>query len=308
MAEYREHDTIINTQVDLGEVPNWHYKPVSLLWPLPRKPSNVMVKNTGQGVNVPQDVQRLRDLIPVTPTSFPGPLANTDAVTFTENGGIEITSSETDFFAYKAASYYFREQQGENPVRPLSVQATLVTPDGKIIAERRPLNLEDFPGTLSVFGGSINPEGAKDPKETLRTMLGKKQGLTLKPDQLELTGIGRDNISNVFTIFYIVKLNEEQAEELLETFSKERQKGEKVFYVVSANSGLGYIERLLQHRDVSRWNPLGYANLLYALTYTGFRSKEEIEELFAKTGKLEKPLEYIYPIEQHLNNPTKDEK
>lgn len=300
MEEYTEHDRTISTQVDLGEVPNWHYEPVSLLWPLDKKPSGITVNSTEKTVVVPQEVQRLRDLIPVTPTSFPGPLANTDSITFTQEGGIEIKSSEIDFFTYKAAAYNFRNEQGENPVRPLSVQATLVTPDGKIIAERRPLDLEDFPGTLSVFGGSINPEGAKNPTETLKAMLEKKQRLKLETDQLEPTGIGRDNVNNVFTIFYIVRLKPGQAEGLLEKFLEERKQGEKVFYVVSANSSLGYIERLLQHRDVSRWNPLGYANLLYALAYTGQRSPEEVKDLFEKTGKLKKPLEYTYSMEQHL--------
>lgn len=289
------------TRINLRGVPDWRYQPASLLWPLDRKPISVTAEQTGKVVHLAQDVQNLRDLIPVTSTSFPGPLANLDSLTFTGDGGIEIISSETDFFAYKASAYNFRHNQGENPVRPLSVQATLITPDGRIIAERRSLSLEDFPGTLSVFGGSITPDGVKKPSETLRTMLGKKQGLELTTDQLELTGIGRDNINNVFTIFYVARLREGQGEELLEKFLEQRKGGERVFYVVSADSSLGYIERLLEHRDVRRWNPLGYANLLYALRHTGMRSKEEVELLFAKTGKLGKALEYTYPMERMLH-------
>ena len=132
----------------------------------------------------------------------------------------------------------------------------------------------------------------------MRSMLKRKQRLELNEEQLKLTGIGRDNINNVFTIFYCAILTEDQTKNLLEKRGVES--GEKVIYVVPADADLLYIERLLEHRDISRWNPLGYANLLYALAYTNLRSKEEIEKLFAKTGQLEKPLAYTYPMEQHI--------
>lgn len=293
----------IEIKIDKTEMPDWRYEPSSLLWVVGQRLEGVEIVHTAEKVTLPPPVGELRERIKETPNFFPGPLVNAEGVHFEKNG-IHIETTETDFFSYLAAAYYYRDHQADNPVRPLATQASLLTPQGQLIIERRPFDVADFPGKLSVLGGVMRPEDTGDPAAALRNLLRRRLNLDLTPGQMVATGLGRENVNNVFGIFYLAYLTEEQLKNILATFRQKSLPEYKVLYVVPADQTSGYIERLLQHRDITGWNPLGFDNLIYALAAANLRSVLQIADLLRKSkfhlSKTGRPLQYTYPMEGFL--------
>lgn len=284
--------------ISMRDVPGWRREPSTMLWELGKKVGSVEVDHKEERVVLAPEVEELRTKIPEGPNLFAGRLANVESVTFSGDR-ILIKTSETDFFSYLASAYYYREHEGDNPIRPLAVQATLLTPENEIIAEKRGAGAADFPEKLSFFSAALKPEQT-DTTEAMKAILNKKLGL--ESLQLEPTGINRENVNNIYCIFYLARLREGKAEEMLKRLYPEKKARKKIFYKVSADETLGYIERLLEHRDIRHWNPAGYDSLVYALASANLRTPSQIKDLLQKTKHVfkEKPFEYTYPLEDYI--------
>ncbi len=228
-------------------------------------------------------------------------MANLEHLTF-GNDGMKLETSETDFFTYLASSYAHREHQGDNPIRSLAVQASVLSPDGtKLVMERRPESMTDHPNQLWVVGGILTPE--TKPEEALQTIVNKKYGLDLSPDQLQPTGLVRDNISNIYCVTYAIDLTSAQYDEGHARAKSANRSGEKQLYQISTDDARQSIERMLEgKRPVGDWDPNAIFNILYALGAKGFRTKEQLESLVETMQKQTdaQPIDYTYPIEKYL--------
>ena len=295
----RGKEQLDGTDIKMGRMPDWHSEPSTPLWEkwgetIPK----VIVKHVEREVKLPTDqhpeLKDRRAKLVEGEHNFNGALANVEGVSISPSG-VEIETSTVRFFDYMAASSYFREKnlQKESPIRPLATQAVLLTPDNEIIFTRRPPQLFDFPGALSEFGGALKPEQT-DVTAGIMAILQKKLGLKLDRDQLEITGIDRENVNNIFCVFYLVRLTEEQAKDLMKRLRGVQRDTSEVFYKVSADQSLQYFERLFQHRPINSWNPTAYINILYALAASKLRSSAEILRLLEKTKESlkEEPFKY----------------
>lgn len=290
--------------LDLSLVPDWRFKPGSRLWEFGQPLSEIQLTHNSETVEVAPEVLALRKVLETKTSAnfFNGPLANVESLQ-TSDHGLSINTTETDFFTYLASSYHHRDQVGKNTVRPLAVQATIFTPRcEKIILERRPESLTDFPNKLSVFGGSLKP--GEYPNETVLKIINRKLGLNLATEQIKPTGLVRENIDNVFCITYAIELNEDQYRAGYERARDLIHRRERMFYQVSVDEAQHSMERILTgKRTINQWDPNAFFNLLYALGAKGLRNRQRLEAIVvANDATLSKsPMEYTFPIEKYLN-------
>lgn len=302
--------------VDMEELPDWHLEPSTPLWEkwgeiVPKVTIQHLEKETELPYDKFPDLKEKREKIKEDQHNFNGSIANVEKISISSDG-IEIETSTSRFFDYTVASNYFREKniQKENPIRPLATQAVFLTPQNEIIFTRRPQkNVFDFPGVLSEFGGVLKPDQT-DVISGLSEILERKIGLKLEKSQFQITGIDRENINNIFCVFQLVRLTEAQTESFLMKFRKpriniakqelsnierkEKLKEVELCYKISAEEGLGYLERVFKHRNITFWNPTAYTNILYALGASKLRTPEQISKLVenVKEGLKNKPFEY----------------
>lgn len=292
--------------IPIKDVPDWCYEPGTLLTEIGEKIKEFSVVHTSGVISLPQGVLDLRKNLEgrESKTFFNGPLVNVEAITDKE-GEIVIETKETSLFDYIASDYYFRNNQKENPIRPLAVQATLFSPGGdRIIIERRSKALTDMPDKLTEFGGALKP-GETDLIKAMQERLEKKWGLKISRGEIRPTGLVRENVNNIYCACFAVETPEEIYREAKKRAKQTMREKEKMFYEVSTDEAVKSIEKIfLGKRDVSQWEPLSYYNILYALKNRGLRRKEEIEELLQKGKELakERPFQYIYPMEKYLRN------
>lgn len=195
----------------MDNVPDWHKEPGTGLWEFGKKIETISVAHTLEMVEVPEEVNELSKKLgeKETSTFFNGPFANVEAVRFSADNRILIDTKETNFIYISPLPTRTANILGDNPVRPLAVQATLFSPDGKkIILEKRSKDLTDFPGKLSVFGGVLKP--GKSPEQQIVEIVNKKLGLDIASEQVSATGICRKNINNILCSLFAIRLNENQ--------------------------------------------------------------------------------------------------
>lgn len=304
--EFNQKELLKEKFISIRDVPDWHYEPGTLMTEIGEKIKEFSILRTSEIVSLPQEVLDLRKNFEgkESKTFFNGPFVNVEAIT-DKNGEIIIETKETSLFDYIASDYYYRNNQSENPIRPLAVQATLFSPGGdRIIIERRSKALTDMPDKLTEFGGALKP-GETDLIKAMQERLEKKWGLKIPREEIKPTGLARENVNNIYCACFAVELSEEIYKEAKERAKQAMRKKEKMFYEVSTDEAVKSIEKIfLGKRDVSQWEPLGYYNILYALANRGLRKKEEIKELLdkAKNLALKRPFEYTYPMEKYLRN------
>jgi len=298
--EYHQEDLVL----DLSLVPDWRFEPGSGLWEFGKPLSEIQINHNSETVKVAPEIMALKKSLEAKTSAnlFNGPLASVDSLKINDSG-FSIDTKETDFYTYLASSYHHRDQVGNNPIRPLSVQATIFAPHGeKIILEKRPESLEDNPGKLSVFGGSLKP--GEYPNEAILKIINHKLGLDLATEQVQPTGLVRENINNIICITYSIELNENQYESGYQRVKDLMRHRERMFYQVSTKESAHSLERILTgKRTINRWDPNGFFNLLYALGAKGLRDRQSLEAIMASnTAALSKsPMEYSYPIKKYLN-------
>lgn len=296
--------------ISIKDVPDWHYEPGTPLTEIGKKINEFSVLHTSEIINLPQEVLDLKKHLESreSKTFFNGPMVNVEAVA-DKDGEIIVETKETTLFDYIASDYYFRNNQNENPIRPLArplaVQATLLSPDGeKIIIERRSKALTDMPDKLTEFGGALKPSET-DLIKAIQERLEKKWGLKIPREEIKPTGLARENVNNIYCACFTVEISEEIYKEAKERARQAMRKKEKMFYEISTDKAVKSVEKIfLGKRDVSQWEPLGYYNILYTLANRGLRKKEEIEKLLQKSKELSKErlFQYTYPMEKYLRN------
>lgn len=289
--------------IDLTSVPDWNREPGSGLWELGKPLRSITTRHTPESVTITPEVATLRQNLEshISPTFFNGPMANLEHLTFSEDG-MELETTETDFFTYLASSYAHRGKQGENPVRTLAVQASVLSPEGsKLIMDRRPDTITDHPSQLWVVGGVLPP--ALKPEEALQTIVNKKYGLDVSLDQLQPTGIVRDNISNIYCLTYTIDLTSAQYDEGHARAKSANRNREKHLYQISTDYARQSIEQMIKgKRPVHDWDPNAIFNILYALGAKGLRTKEQLQ-LLVETMRNQtntKPIDYKFPMEKYL--------
>ncbi|XOU94770.1 MAG: hypothetical protein ACNFW9_01755 [Candidatus Kerfeldbacteria bacterium] len=226
---------------------------------------------------------------------FNGQLANVDTFNI-KDGNLKLRTSNTDYYSYLSSSFAHREDHAENPIRPLAVSATLISPDGKIVTEER-TGVTELEGKFAVFGGSLKP--GEKPEEAIADRLKNKLGLDIKPENIILTGADQENLQNIVEIFYMIKLEEGQLDKL--KTSKDNQ--DKKFTEFSINQDLKDIENHFHQKDITDWNPSSFYNIMYTLIKSGHRTPEEIKNIIEPLRKkiARKPFRYKYPIEKILD-------
>jgi hypothetical protein len=289
--------------LDLHAVPDGRFEPTSLLWKPEGKEDKVVVQHTPKKVTVSDEIEALRKRIPEVPGSlYDGLYANVEEVAITGHELI-VTTSITTAFTHLAASYYYNSQQGSNPVRPLAVQTTLITPAKEILVEKR-IGTTDFPNAWSVFGGALKPEEI-DLRQAMLARLKKRWGMDLTPSHLEFSGIGRENPGNIYCVFFLGLLEEEQAEKMLRDSWEERLQGNKFFLKISPEE----IRRFLEYFPVQQkeypefpWNLLGRENVIHTIEFAGIITHEEAAAFRQDARKQlsQNPYTHRYPIEKYL--------
>lgn len=306
MEKFNQEELLKENNISIKDVPDWHYEPGMPLTEFGEEIKEFSVLHIPEIINLPQEVLDLRKNLEgkESKTFFNGPMVNVEAVT-DKDGEIIIETKETNLFNYIVSDYYFRNNQNENPIRPLAVQATLFSPGGdKIIIEKRSKALTDMPDKLTEFGGALKP-GETDLIKAIQERLEKKWELKISREEIKPSGLVRENVNNIYCACFAVELSEEIYKEAKERARQAMRKKEKMFYEVSTDEAVKSVEKIfLGKRDISQWEPLGYYNILYALVNRGLRKKEEIEELLDKSKDLarEKPFQYTYPMEKYLKN------
>lgn len=291
-------------ETDVKNVPDWRYEPGTPLSEPGEEVKGFSVLHTPEATRIPQEVLELRKHLEGqdSKTFFNGPLVNVEAVEI-KDGEITIKTKETSLFDYIASDYYFHDNQGENPIRPLAVQATLFSPGGKrIILERRSKTLTDMPDKLTEFGGALRP-GETDLIKATQERLEKKWGLKVPRESIIPTSIVRENVNNIYCANFVVELPEDVYQEAKGKALQAMRKKERMFYEISTDEAINSVEKIfLGKRDITQWEPLGYYNILYALVRRGLRKKEDIRKLLGKAKELskERPFKYTYPMEKYL--------
>ncbi|MFA6391485.1 MAG: hypothetical protein WCW66_01845 [Patescibacteria group bacterium] len=297
--------------MDLLSVPDWHTKPGSHLLEFGQAVPKIQLEHNQEFIETYPEVQALCRILESRKDKnlFNGPLASVDNVAIGDDG-LSISTKETDFFSYLASSYYNRDHVGENSVRPLSVQSTIFTPGNKkIILERRPESMADSPNKLSVFGGSIKP--GIHPDDAILEISRRKLGLDLSPDQIQPSGLTRDNMANIFCVTYAVELTEEQYRTKYEEVKGLMRRHERMFYLVSTDEAQHSMEQILTgKRTIDQWDPNAFFNLLYALSAKGLRDPQELDAIVNANDAIlkESPLHHTFPIEKYLGQVSLDRK
>lgn len=143
--------------INIKDVPDWRYEPGTPLTKIGKEINGFFVLHTPEIVSMPQEILDLKKHLEgqESKTFFNGSFVNVESI-MDKDGEIIVETKETTLFDYIASDYYYRNNQGENPIRPLAVQATLLSPGGeKIIIERRSKALTDMPDKLTEFGGAL---------------------------------------------------------------------------------------------------------------------------------------------------------
>lgn len=232
------------------------------------------------------------------PKPFNGELVNVEDFKI-EGDKINLKTSKTDYFSYLASSYAHRENHAENPIKPLAVSASLLSPDGKLIVEERS-GVTELEGKLGTFGGALRP--GEKPEEAILDRLRKKLGIEVKPENLSISGADQENLQNIVEIFYLVKLEPGQLEQLKEKFTN--PENSKKFVEFSVKEDLQEIESHFHDKDITDWNPSSFYNTLYALIKAKKSTPVEINALVDKLQKKinRKPFRYKYPIQNILES------
>ncbi len=287
--------------INLHDVPPGLSNPSSLLWELGRPIDRISIQCNQDSLSLPKEVETLRSKIQQKKSQdfFNGPIATINELVV-DDSELTIITALSDFYSYLASSYHFRETQGDNPVRPLAVQCAILLPGDKLLVERR-VNVHDMLGKLSLFGGALSPTDL-DPADAMRKILHKKMGINTDVSQIQATGFDRDNINNIYCIFFLLKISEDAARDLYSNFMNKLRAKEKIFYSVSLRQENQFVERLLEHNDIGNWNPAGFDNLLYTLAALKLRTPEEIEEICKNAHQRIDALSYQYPIQAILGD------
>lgn len=285
------------------DVPDWRAQPSSLLWEIGKPMHSISISFSPRQYHLPPEVESMRTKLSTLRTAN---LHNGDLMTVDDfvcgEDDLHITASSVDFFSYLSSSYHFREQQSKNPIRPLAVQGALLFPNDRLLIERR-IGMLDMPEKLSLIGGALTSD-AVNPADAMQNILLRKLGIDIDPTAMQLTGFDRDNVNNIFCIFFLVRINKEDESRLLSVHRDAIASKKKIFYFVSLRDSNQFVERLIECQDIQNWNPAGFDNLLYSLAAMHLRSPQDIVNLQAKAyEKIHKGVisEYQYPIEQLLS-------
>lgn len=305
-------------QVDLRDVPQYQDKPVSILTKIEHAPESFFLEKTDHVPELPTNaefkVKRERLEEYQSPSFFNGSFLNVEHVSI-ERGALRIKTGKTDLFSYLAASSFYAGHEGDNPVRPLSVQATLFSPGGThVLVERRDKSVADFPDKLSEFGGAMN-EKDMDIVEAVRSRIEKKWGIPVAREQVVPTGFMRENAGNIYCAAFSVELTQEQFDDAYARgrdvatdphAPEESQK--RRFYMVNTDRSIfsrGTPERsienlFIKNRGISEWNYLGFYNLMIALAAKKLRTPAEVRSLVADAERnfREWGVDFQYPIER----------
>lgn len=288
----------------LCEVPDWHVEPGTPLSEFGNCGFKIEVEHKDQKITLPPEAQRLKLLLEQRANLpfFNGSFANVEEVKL-DGKNIQIDTRSTDCFSYIAASYAYRDNQTDNPIRPLAVQASVFTPDGeKMILERRSEDVTEYPGALSVFGGALTQEET-DLKVAMAKRLREKWGVEIGTEDIIPTGLARANSLNIICPFFMVQLDQDQYQERRVWARQTMREGSKLFYEVSIKDTFEAVKKLLLgKRDISKWVPLGFYNILYALSARELLTASQVNELLSATReKTQKnPLQYKFTMEQYL--------
>ncbi len=289
--------------INLHAVPDGCYEPTSLLWKPEEGEYNIVVPHIPIKVNVSDEIEALRKRVPEVPgILYDGLYANVEDIAITDHE-IIVTTSITTAFTHLAASYHYNSEQGSNPVRPLAVQTTLITPAKEILVEKR-IGTTDFPNAWSVFGGALKPKEI-DLRQAMLARLKKRWGMELIPSQLELSGIGRENPGNIYCVFFMGLLEEGQADKMLQDAREERLQGNKFFLKISPEEIRRFVEyfpvQQKEHPEIP-WNLLGRENVIHTIELAGIITHEEAATFRqgARKQLSQNPYTHRYPIEKYL--------
>lgn len=279
--------------IAMDSVPDWTKEPSTPLCKWEQKMSDISIHHHDEIATLPFELypklKEQRELIMETKNHFNGDMVNVQSVTFNDTG-VVIETKIAKYFDYQATSKFFRNNQGKNPIRPLAVQVVLVTPDGGIVISRRSSLVFDFPNKLSVFGGAMDPK-QMDPKIAIIEILKRKWKIEVEPFDITATGMDRENVNNIFCIFFMVRLNHKQVQEFRENFKDQWRdvgslrpdieiKGTKEYFYEIPYWCVNYF---LDNYSIHYWNPTGFTNLLYAFQNIGIK---HVSRLFENSKKI----------------------
>lgn len=272
----------------------WAVEPTILLTELGERIGDIEIVYQEGSVRLPPEVQELvGDLEKVARDNFfNGPLAHVAQITRTDSG-FRLSTLKTSFFGYLAASHHYGQEgtQEDNPVRPLAVQAVLLSPDNRFLFERRSQAVVDFPRACSFFGSALKP-GQLDPKEAMKKILMRKWSVELGDARLVPTGLGLETVGNIVHLYWLGRLDQKQFRIIREQYGRERD--EKLFYPPLT---LENVETLLKYQNIRSWNPAAFDNLMAAIAASGLIDVGEVRRLRSENiGNLQQePFVYQYP-------------
>lgn len=298
---------------DLWDVPQWEIEPYSLISEplLPGGRLRVSVRETGVHVSLPDEALQYRkhlDSRAEPGKFFDGAFPCVTHIDMEEVGQLNVMTGITGNFDYIAAAYAFREHERDNPIRPLAAQAVLVSPDNSGLIFEHRLHSLDHANTRNAFGGALKP-GETD---IIAAMIGrmsskwKRAGesyvLDLSPQQFIPTGMCRDNITNVYCATHVLTLTDSQyarARAFAEAAAaQESEHGrERLVYEIPI---AGIMDKL---RQFVRWEPITFANTLYALSAMGVASPDEVHSLTGESRRYYQQVRrrYSYPMERYID-------
>ncbi|TMI86154.1 MAG: hypothetical protein E6H08_21490 [Bacteroidetes bacterium] len=314
MSEYPKQNP--TTHINLREVKNWIYSPTETLW---RADKNMnikvthslrqfgtgtitqvladrirrqvhLIKDNPHNVNIPEEIKQTAK--PLTD----GPMANVEHITIQKNT-ISITTSETSWYKYLAGAYRYGYNQGENPSRPLTVLTVLYTQRGDILLEKRGATI-DFPNSYGACGGALRPEETNI-KQAALERIQRKWGIDVDRKELQLTGMGRENLGNIYCLFFMSTIDQELANKIAgerENFSLVKSSELKEFLEKTP------IPQVLEGKLSFPWNFLGREGMLLAAEKIGTLSPQNIEDVkkYTSSNLSQQFQQYRYPVEEIL--------
>lgn len=233
-----------------------------------------------------------------------GLLLNVDFFDYA-SGTLNLKLSNVHFFDYLTASQFFRYENSENPIRPLAVQATVLSADGERLFLKRRFNgprSNDFPGKIDLFGGSMNPQ-ITDPDAKIIELFQKKWGLTIHQEQVTRTGADWERVNNIICIFYVIRLTEEQetlfrssrGDHLITPEQFLHEKGHEDHEVYTEIPQEAILRFMIGVETIHGWNPTAYTNMVYALAQ-GKMEWANINAIVDATHKRLEKQAFVYDV------------
>ena len=287
--------------VDLTAVPPWPTHPVELITLATRGlPNEIRLEHHADhlapyGFDIREMVdQYLRPK--ENPTNFfNGQYANVDEIHVSPER-LTIVTGVAEMFPYLAAAWHYRNNTSDNAIHPLAVQTVILDKEERhtILVERRPMDIVDHPGKLSVLGGALQP--GELPRVGACRCLGK-WGIPMDPAQLMPLALTHEPADRIYCLVFVATLPGYKIAEAVRNLAGKRE--------IWAEPLTGYPATrlsLLTKRNIHDWNPLGFLAFACAAFARWEQSEDKVRELLNAVHRqlLDRPYQYTFPMQAYL--------